>query len=97
MKAILTYENASCRILDTENDLHIHTEENVTTVRIPRYLFRGEKIATVDITSVFPSASVGDEGWMLSVQGELVNTALMYYREREDFTFSNAAVMPVMG
>ncbi len=98
MKAILTYENESVRVLDTTNGINLRTEGNVTIIQIPRYLFRGEKIMTVDLDPDLPSASVGDEGWMLSSESISANTTLLYYREREDFTYiTKECVMPIMG
>ena len=98
MRAILTYENESVRILGTTNGINLRTEGNVTIIQLPRYLFRGEKIMTVDIDPDLPTASVGDEGWMLSSESISANTTLLYYREREDFTYiTKECVMPIMG
>lgn len=98
MKAILTYANESVRVLDTTNGINLRTEGNVTIIQIPRYLFRGEKIMTVDIDPDLPTASVGDEGWMLSSETLAANTTLLYYREREDFSYNTReCVMPIMG
>ena len=77
MKAILTYENESVRTLDTTNGINVRTEGNVTIIQIPRYLFRGEKVSTVDLDPDLPTASVGDEGWMLTCGNCNVNTMLL--------------------
>jgi len=102
MKAILTYENESVRTLDTTNGINLRTEGNVTIIQIPRYLFRGEKVMTVDLDPDLPTASVGDEGWMLTCGNCNVNTMLLYFREREDYISKltqtrQCGVMPIMG
>lgn len=44
------------------------------------------------------TARAGDEGYMLSSGGIALNTTLLYFRSRNDFTYEEEAnVMPVMG
>ena len=58
----------------------------------------GRNVEHVEIDPECFYAEVGDEGYMLSSTSLVNNTALLYFNEKEDFTFSRPKnVMPIMG
>ena len=57
-----------------------------------------KNVEHIEIDPEFFVAEVGDEGYMLSSVSLVSNTALLYFNEREDFTFSRRKnIMPIMG
>ena len=59
----------------------------------------GKNVQHVEIDPEFFAAEVGDEGYMLSSVSIGSDSSLLYFKEREDFTFERryTSVMPIMG
>lgn len=76
----------------------ISMEGNKTTVTVPRYAMRAEKIQCVEIDTGMMEADAGDEGYMLSAGRITYNTLLTYFKERADIVLEDDSnVMPIMG
>ncbi len=97
MKINLYYYDGTVK---TRNAFVKEYEEYDEVTILPEEIGRNVQYAEID--PEYFVAEVGDEGYMLSSTTIALNTALLYFNEKEDFVFDRAYgrganVMPIMG